>query len=72
MENLPYIARIEREDKQRMSCIIMLPEYYVNINQFDDSLDETIDNQIMDKIYFEGQGFSILEIIAFKLGNLIF
>lgn len=72
MENLPYIARIEREDKQRMSCIIMLPEYYVNINQFDDSLDETIDNQIMDKIYFEGQGFSILEIIPFKLGNLIF
>ena len=62
MKMIPFVAQTIREDNQRASCVILLPKEYRNVDEFDDSYDDLISEQIEDKIYFEGLGYTIAEI----------
>ena len=66
---MDYLIRIEREDKQKMSCIIDLPVDFLQVsNSNNTKYDKLLDNKVMDKIYFEGLGFVCIEILPLPNG----
>ena len=59
---MDILVRIEREDGNKCSCIIDLPRKFLVKGKYDDRYDEMVYSKIEDNIYFEGLGYTILEL----------
>lgn len=57
---IPIIARVKREDGNVSACVIYMPESFMERDDFDDTYDEMLWEAIEEKIYFEGQGYELL------------
>ena len=62
MVEMDILVRIEREDGNKCSCIIDLPRKFLVKGKYDDRYDEMVYSKIEDNIYFEGLGYTILEL----------
>ena len=64
---MKYIARTIREDGHKASCIIDLPDDYNEVsNSGNDKYDELVEEQVSDRIFFEGLGFGYEEITPYE------
>ena len=59
---IPILIKTKREDGEISTCVIEMPESFLERKQYDDTYDEMLSVKVEDKLYFEGLGYNIIKI----------